>query len=109
TARSWRQDRDKPMVLTEYLEECQRDTEPWKKWPRRMLRHKALIQCARYAFGFAGIVDPDEAERMGADVSRMRSVTPEPKLAQLALPPEPPSFVGPEKSTRVISSTAETT
>jgi hypothetical protein len=29
-----------------------------------MLRHKALIQCARYAFGFGGIVDPDEAERM---------------------------------------------
>jgi hypothetical protein len=23
----------------------------WKKMPRRMLRHKALIQCARLAFG----------------------------------------------------------
>ena len=29
-----------------------------------MLRHKALIQCARYAFGLSGIVDPDEAERI---------------------------------------------
>jgi len=25
-----------------------------------MLRHKALMQCARYAFGFSGIVDEDE-------------------------------------------------
>lgn len=76
TARIWRKDREKPIVVTEYLAECQRQTEPWKQYPRRMLRHKALIQCARYAFGFAGIVDPDEAERMGADVSGMRDVSP---------------------------------
>lgn len=74
TARIWRKDRQKPTVVTEYMVECARDTETWKKWPRRMLRHKAMIQCARYAFGFAGIVDPDEAERMGADVSPMRAV-----------------------------------
>ncbi len=29
-----------------------------------MLRHKALIQCARVAFGFGGIYDLDEAERI---------------------------------------------
>jgi hypothetical protein len=29
-----------------------------------MLRHKAAIQCARVAFGFAGIVEEDEWERM---------------------------------------------
>jgi hypothetical protein len=29
-----------------------------------MLRHKAMIQCARLAFGFAGIFDQDEAERI---------------------------------------------
>jgi phage recombination protein Bet len=76
TARIWRKDRSHPTTVTEYLTECDRGTEPWKKWPRRMLRHKAAIQCARYAFGFAGIIDPDEAERMGADVARMRNVTP---------------------------------
>ena len=54
----------RPVVITEYFAECNRPTDPWKKWPRRMLRHKALIQCARVAFGFAGIVDEDEAERM---------------------------------------------
>lgn len=73
TARIWRKDREKPIVVTEYMVECTRATDTWKQYPRRMLRHKALIQCARYAFGFAGIVDPDEAERMGVDVSPMRN------------------------------------
>lgn len=77
TARIWRKDREKPIVVTEYMVECVRPTDTWKQYPRRMLRHKALIQCARYAFGFAGIVDPDEAERMGAaDVSATRDITP---------------------------------
>lgn len=74
TARIWRKDRDKPIVVTEYMDECARGTEPWQKWPRRMLRHKAFIQCIRYAFGFSGIVDPDEAER--THVAPMRDVTP---------------------------------
>lgn len=65
TCRIWRKDRAKPTTVTEYLTECIRSTDPWKQYPRRMLRHKALIQCARYAFGYAGIVDPDEAERIG--------------------------------------------
>ena len=29
-----------------------------------MLRHKAMIQCARLAFGYGGIFDHDEAERI---------------------------------------------
>jgi hypothetical protein len=29
-----------------------------------MLRHKAMIQCARIAFGYGGIYDHDEAERI---------------------------------------------
>ena len=63
TCRIFRKDRSKPTEVTEYLAECQRETEPWKKWPARMLRHKALIQCARYAFSLSGISDEDEAER----------------------------------------------
>ncbi len=31
-----------------------------------MLRHKATIQAARYAFGLSGIYDPDEGERIQA-------------------------------------------
>jgi hypothetical protein len=37
---------------------------PWATHPKRMLRHKAMIQCARIAFSFAGIYDQDEAERI---------------------------------------------
>lgn len=63
TCRIYRKDREHPVECTEYMEECKRDTLPWKQWPARMLRHKALIQCARYAFSFSGIVEQDEAER----------------------------------------------
>lgn len=61
TARIYRKDRSRPTVVTEYLEECKRNTDPWKNMPRRMLRHKALMQCARVAFGFA-LYDDDEAQ-----------------------------------------------
>lgn len=64
TCRIYRKDREKPTAVTEYLAECCGTSDPWKRWPARMLRHKATIQCARYAFGLSGIVDPDEAERM---------------------------------------------
>jgi phage recombination protein Bet len=60
----YRKDRAHPTAAKEWLSECKRDTGPWKSHPRRMLRHKALIQCARIAFGFGGIYDQDEAERI---------------------------------------------
>ena len=53
----------RPVVITEYLGECYRKTEPWDTWPRRMLRHKAIIQCARVAFGFSGISDEEDVGR----------------------------------------------
>lgn len=76
TVRIWRKDRSHPTCVTEYMSECLRSTDVWKQWPRRMLRHKAAIQGARYAFGFAGIMDPDEAERAGVDVRGMQDITP---------------------------------
>lgn len=69
TCKIYRKDRAKPIVATEYMDECKRGTDPWKQWPARMLRHKALIQCARYAFGFSGIMEPDEAERVMVDIT----------------------------------------
>ena len=63
TCKIYRKGRTHPVAVTEYMAECRRGTDTWKQWPARMLRHKAAIQCARYAFGFAGIVEPDEAER----------------------------------------------
>lgn len=64
TCKIYRKDRSHPTVVTEYLSECLGTSEPWKKYPKRMLRHKALIQCARVAFGFSGIYDEDEARRI---------------------------------------------
>ena len=61
TATIHHKERSHPVEVTEYFSECSRATEPWKVNPRRMLRHKALIQCARIAFGFSGIVDDEEA------------------------------------------------
>jgi phage recombination protein Bet len=84
TCRMWRKDWQHPAEATEYMDECTGDTDPWKKWPRRMLRNKAYIQCARMTFGFAGVVDPDEAERIAApekwpDAIEVKA-EPEPKL-----------------------------
>ena len=66
TCKIYRKDRNHPTIVTEYLEECKRPTQPWNSHPRRMLRHKAMIQAARLAFGFGGIYDEDEAERIEA-------------------------------------------
>jgi len=61
----YRKDRGHPIRVTEWMAECRRDgVGPWKSHPRRMLRHKAMIQCARLAFGYTGIFDQDEAERI---------------------------------------------
>jgi phage recombination protein Bet len=79
TCRMFRKDRGRPVTVTEYLSECRRGTEPWKM-QHRMLRHKALIQAARYAFGFSGIYDEDEGEK----IAEMRDVTPRDE------PPPPP-------------------
>jgi hypothetical protein len=60
----FRKDRSHPTRVTEYLSECKRGVKPWQSHPKRMLRHKAMIQCARLAFGYVGIFDQDEAERI---------------------------------------------
>lgn len=76
TCRIYRKDRTRATETTERMDECRGTSEPWKKWPARMLRHKAAIQAARYAFGLSGIVDPDEAERMQSTVILERDITP---------------------------------
>lgn len=69
----YRKDRSYPIEVTEYMSECYRPAfvrnnqeikGPWQTHPFRMLRHKSMIQCARMAFGFTGIYDQDEAERI---------------------------------------------
>lgn len=61
----FRKDRSRPTRVREFFSEVYRDNaQPWQTHPNRMHRHKALIQCARLAFGFGGIYDQDEAERI---------------------------------------------
>lgn len=67
-----RKDRDRPTVVREYLDEVYQPPRgkdggydgPWQSHTKRMLRHKTVIQGARLAFGFAGIYDEDEAQRI---------------------------------------------
>ena len=77
----WRKDRTRPTKVTEYLEECKRNTDPWRTSPARMLRHRALMQCARYAFGFSGILSDDEIVQDG--IAHIPE-TPEPTRAAIA-------------------------
>jgi len=74
-----RKDRSKPIKVSEYIMECRKSSTPWATHPRRMLRHKALIQGARIAFGFAGIFDEDEGAAIisdGAMVSEAKPAAP---------------------------------
>lgn len=63
TTKIYKKGIDHPITVTEYMDECKRNTDTWNKYESRMLRHKSTIQCGRYAFGLSGIIDPDEAER----------------------------------------------
>ena len=71
----YRKDRSHPIRVREYLDECYRPPfidqrsnyvtkGPWQTHTKRMLRHKAMIQAARIAFGFVGIYDQDEGMRI---------------------------------------------
>ena len=105
TCRMYRKDRTHPTIVTEYLSECRRDTEPWKM-KHRMLRHKALIQCARYAFGFAGIYDEDEGELIAEAVERpaapaKRIPPPAPKPEQIEAKPAATIDTTPESAKEV--------
>jgi hypothetical protein len=64
TCTIYRKDRSHPIKVTEWMAECRRSAGPWLTHPYRMLRHKAMIQAARLAFGFSGIYDEDEAKRI---------------------------------------------
>lgn len=73
----YRKDRSRPAVIREYLDEVYRKPfkgngkngsytidGPWQTHTKRFLRHKAFVQGARLVFGFAGIYDEDEAQRI---------------------------------------------
>lgn len=63
TCRMYRKDRGRPISVTEYLDECSAGGPVWKTHPKRMLRNRTYCQAARMAFGFAGIMEPDEFQQ----------------------------------------------
>jgi phage recombination protein Bet len=86
----YRKDRSHSTIAREYMVECYREPfvkdgkevpGPWQSHPRRFLRHKALIQCARIAFGFTGIYDPDEGERIVAATANQADLGPRDDIA----------------------------
>lgn len=81
--RIFRKDRSRPTIVREFMAECRRSTGPWGSHPRRMLRHKAFIQCARVAFGFGGIYDQDEAERIIDGEARVISTADDPMMQDI--------------------------
>lgn len=83
----FRKDRSHATKVTEYMIECCRDVGPWKSHPYRMLRHKAMIQCARLAFGFVGIYDRDEAERIVENTSPTERLV-NPETGEITAKPE---------------------
>jgi hypothetical protein len=60
----YRHDRVVVLKVREYFVEARSDHMAWITHPRRMLRHKCMVQCARLAFGLSGIYDLDEAMRI---------------------------------------------
>lgn len=84
----YRKDRNRPTIVREYLDECYVGPRngysgPWQTHTKRMLRHKAEIQCARVAFSFSGIYDEDEGMRVIEGVATRVAATEPAKVSDL--------------------------
>ena len=60
----YRKDRRVATTVREYMSEANTASGAWLTHPRRMLRHKAMVQCARLSFGLGCLYEPDEADRI---------------------------------------------
>ena len=77
TCKMFIKDRSRPVCVTEYLNECfDAKSSVWKRWPARMLRHKAYIQAARIAFGISEMIDDDEQSRIVGDNPKITQEVP---------------------------------
>lgn len=71
-----RQDYAHPIVAREYLLEVKKDTSLWQEMPRRMLKHRATQQAARYAFGIAFHQSVGRSQTNNADTKALQSKSP---------------------------------
>lgn len=94
----YRKDRSHPTVIREYLDEVYKPpfkpkdggyvvAGPWQTHPKRFSRHKAMIQCARMAFGFGGIYDDDEADRIASSGGAPAMKTIDPATGEISSKP----------------------
>jgi phage recombination protein Bet len=107
TAVVYRKDRTRPTKVTEYFAECYRPTEPWKQFPRRMLRHKAVKEAVRVAFGISGITDEDEARDIAKNAAafekvRVEKVTPKIEVVEVKAEPVVEPVAVPATETKAI-------
>ena len=71
-----RSDRAIPTTIREYLTEVQNNSDIWQRMPRRMLRHRALQQCAKIAFGINLMeARTDSLEAINASINHVQPVT----------------------------------
>jgi len=68
----YRTDRVKPIEVKEYFSEMKTEHIAWQQMPRRMLRHRAMQQCARLAFG----ITVPECKPSSSSVSALPGVAP---------------------------------
>jgi RecT family len=79
----FRRDRRVPLAVREYLCEVRGEHLSWITHPRRMLRYRALVQCAKLAFGLSGVCEAEDAHRSRmAKICNEQFVSAE-KLAQM--------------------------
>lgn len=87
----YRRDRNRPVKVMEFMDECKGNTAPWQKSPRRMLRHRALIQGVRIAFGFSGIFAESDEDVVDGTYREVQSLPPRQSFAE-ELDDEIPTF-----------------
>lgn len=115
----YRKDRQRPIVIREYLTEIYRKpfkgtgkggsytiAGPWQTHPRRLSRHKVIIQTARIALGYTGIYDEDEGERIiEAQSGQSRSVSVQPSITFDAN--EPIAIAAPQEQSQLMQDLAQ--
>lgn len=71
-----RSDRTISTTVREYMSEVRSDLDIWQRMPRRILRHRALQQCARIAFGISlKETRTDSLEAINVSINHVQPVT----------------------------------
>ena len=77
-----RSDRPVPTTVREYMDESRGTAGAWLTHPRRMLRHCALVQCARVAIGPGGASQEDAGWPVSHESAQRAMIPPRPQAPQ---------------------------